>query len=60
MTITSMTGFARDERGDDRGSWLWEVRSVNSRGLDLRVKLPPGLDRLEQPARAAAKARSPR
>ena len=48
----SMTGFASSADGD----WVWEVRSVNHRGLDLRFRLPPGLDRLEPPARTAVRA----
>ena len=47
MTLMSMTGFARTEgaRGDLR--WFWEVKSVNGRGLDPRLRLPPGYERLE-------------
>lgn len=52
-----MTGFARTEGGNDTANWVWEVRSVNSRGLDTRCRMPPGLDRLEGPARKAAGAR---
>lgn len=52
-----MTGFARTEGGRGAADWVWEVRSVNSRGLDVRCRLPPGLDRLEGPARKAAGAR---
>ena len=48
-----MTGFASSADGD----WVWEVRSVNHRGLDLRFRLPPGLDRLEPGARKAVRAR---
>ncbi len=51
--LSSMTGFA-SAAGPD---WLWEVRSVNHRGLDLRLRLPPGRDRLEPPARKAVQAR---
>lgn len=54
MTISGMTGFARAE-GEHAGQrWTWEVRSVNGRGLDLKLRLPPGLDALEPPVRAAA------
>jgi len=47
MALKSMTGFARAdaELGDVR--FVWEVKSVNSRGLELRLRLPPGLDRLD-------------
>jgi uncharacterized protein (TIGR00255 family) len=42
-----MTGFARSEGVDEGISWRWEAKSVNGRGLDVRLRLPPGLDRLE-------------
>lgn len=47
MTLQSMTGFARDEGhlGDDH--WVWEIRSVNGKSLDLRFRLPSGLENLE-------------
>ena len=45
-----MTGFAHAEGPD----WSWELRSVNGRGLDLRLRLPPGLDTLEPALRDAA------
>ncbi|KAA5603269.1 YicC family protein [Roseospira marina] len=51
-----MTGFARAQGqidGPQGGSWAWEARSVNGRGLDLRVRLPQGFDTLDGPARAA-------
>jgi len=48
-----MTGFARAEGEADGIAWVWEVRSVNGRGLDLRLRLPPGFEALEAPARAA-------
>jgi len=51
-----MTGFARAQgRLDDPtgASWIWEVRSVNGRGLDVRVRLPQGFESLDVPARAA-------
>lgn len=57
MAIASMTGFARAQGQDDEQSWHWEVKSVNARGLDLRFRLPSGLDRLEVDARAAVGTR---
>ncbi len=48
-----MTGFARSDGRDGACDWIWEVKSVNSRGLDLRCRLPAGLDRLETKAREA-------
>jgi uncharacterized protein (TIGR00255 family) len=52
MTIASMTGFARTEGHDGLLSWAWELKSVNSKSLDLRFRLPPGFDALELPLRA--------
>ncbi|WEX07623.1 YicC/YloC family endoribonuclease [Chelativorans sp. AA-79] len=51
MTIQSMTGFARASLEDDVAAVSWELKSVNGRGLEARVRLPPGLERLEQPAK---------
>jgi uncharacterized protein (TIGR00255 family) len=48
-----MTGFARSEGEADGISWIWEVRSVNGRSLELRLRLPPGFEPLEPPLRAA-------
>ena len=42
-----MTGYARVESSDLRTSWVWEAKSVNGRGLDVRVRLPSGHDALE-------------
>ena len=53
MTISSMTGFARVAGEADGLSWVWELKSVNSRSLDMRLRLPPGLDALEAPLRTA-------
>jgi len=55
--LASMTGFARAAGADQDASWVWELRSVNGRGLDLRFKLPAGLDRLEPQLRALATGR---
>jgi uncharacterized protein (TIGR00255 family) len=49
-----MTGFARAEGGAVGLTWVWELRSVNGRGLDLRFRLPPGWDALEPGLRGAA------
>jgi uncharacterized protein (TIGR00255 family) len=48
-----MTGYARAQGADDRRHWVWEARSVNGRNLEIRCRVPPGFDRLENPARAA-------
>jgi len=54
VALASMTGFARAQGRDDGGEWIWEAKSVNGRGLDLRFRLPAGFDRLELAGRAAA------
>lgn len=51
MTVTSMTGFARVDGAAAGYSWAWEVKSVNSKGLDLRFRVPHGFDRIEAAAR---------
>lgn len=53
MTVSSMTGFARADGHEDGASWVWELKSVNSKSLDLRFRLPPGLDGLELPLRTS-------
>ncbi len=51
MALQSMTGFAR-ATGDHQGTAItWELRSVNGRGLDARLRLPGGNERLEPTAR---------
>lgn len=52
MTLQSMTGFARADGALDGTAWHWELRSVNNRGLDLRLRLPPGFDAIEPAVRA--------
>lgn len=49
-----MTGFARVEGSHAGQSWTWELRSVNGRGLELRLRLPPGLEGMEAALREAA------
>ncbi|MGK6312759.1 YicC/YloC family endoribonuclease [Neorhizobium sp. DT-125] len=51
MTLQSMTGFARSEGSSGRNRFAWELRSVNGKGLDMRLRLPPGLERLEPDVR---------
>ncbi|WP_288900734.1 YicC/YloC family endoribonuclease [uncultured Sneathiella sp.] len=57
MTINSMTGFARASGSLDGVGWLWEVKSVNGRGLEVRCRLPSGFDYIEDKLRKAVKAR---
>ena len=51
MPLSSMTGFARAEGKDAQAGWVWELRSVNGRGLDTRLRLPSGFEGVEAPAR---------
>jgi uncharacterized protein (TIGR00255 family) len=51
MNVQSMTGFARREGTTGRHRWVWELRSVNGKGLDLRLRLPSGFEGLEVEAR---------
>ena len=54
-TLMSMTGFAREGGAlADGTAFVWELRSVNGRGLDLRLRLLPGQDALEPLLREAA------
>ncbi len=54
MTLKSMTGFARRDGTSGAATWHWEVRSVNGRGLDVRLRFPPGYEALEPKVREAA------
>ena len=54
MTVTSMTGFARRDGAIGSTRWSWEVKTVNGKGLDVRLRLPQGFDAVEVQARAAA------
>ncbi len=47
-----MTGFARGHGVSGAYGWSWELKSVNAKGLDLRLRLPPGWDPIEAPVRA--------
>lgn len=55
--IASMTGFARVEGACDGARWTWEIRSVNGRGLDVRVRAPGFVDQADRQFRQAAAAR---
>ena len=57
MAPSSMTGFARAAGQNEALSWTWEVKSVNGRGLDARLRLPGGFEALEPKLRAALAAR---
>jgi uncharacterized protein (TIGR00255 family) len=52
MALSSMTGFARGHGETGGYAWAWEIKSVNAKGLDLRLRLPSGWDALEAPVRS--------
>jgi len=52
MALSSMTGFARCNGTSGAYAWAWELRSVNGKNLDLRLRLPAGWDAVEAPVRA--------
>lgn len=52
MPLNSMTGFARVEGAHGAVRWHWELRSVNGKGLDARLRLPSGMDAIEAKLRA--------
>jgi uncharacterized protein (TIGR00255 family) len=54
MALSSMTGFARSHGVCGSYSWTWEIKSVNGKGLDLRLRLPAGWDAIEPALRANA------
>jgi uncharacterized protein (TIGR00255 family) len=51
MALSSMTGFARSHGGSGPFTFDWELKSVNAKGFDLRLRLPPGWDELEAHAK---------
>ncbi|MCO6415383.1 YicC family protein [Siccirubricoccus sp. KC 17139] len=60
-TLMSMTGFARESGHlPDGTAYVWELRSVNGRGLDFRLRLPNGQDALEPALREATAKRMKR
>ena len=54
MALSGMTGFARVNGEATWGSWHWEARSVNGRGLDVRLNMPSGLEEVQKSVRKAA------
>jgi uncharacterized protein (TIGR00255 family) len=47
MTLSSMTGFSRVQGQSLRAQWAWELKTVNAKGYDLRLRLPSGLEGVE-------------
>jgi uncharacterized protein (TIGR00255 family) len=54
MVLSSMTGFARSHGTSGPYAFEWELKSVNAKGFDLRMRLPPGWDDLEPLTRKRA------
>ncbi|MBN8935233.1 MAG: YicC family protein [Rhizobiales bacterium] len=54
MALSSMTGFARGHGVAGPYVWAWELKSVNAKGLDLKLRLPSGWDAIEPGVRKAA------
>ena len=54
MALSSMTGFARSNGASGPYTLEWELKSVNAKGFDLRLRLPPGWDELEAFAKKRA------
>src|ERR1700719_2847166 len=54
MALSSMTGFARSHGASGPFAFEWELKSVNAKGFDLRMRLPPGWDELEALAKKRA------
>jgi len=54
MALSSMTGFARSHGASGSYAFEWELKSVNAKGFDLRLRLPPGWDDLEAFAKKRA------
>ena len=55
MTLSSMTGFGRTEGHFKNYSWVWEIRSVNGKALDIRMRIPSTLDAFDQFIRTTLK-----
>jgi len=54
MALSSMTGFARSHGASGPYAFEWELKSVNAKGFDLRLRLPPGWDEIEAFAKKRA------
>ena len=52
-----MTGFARADGAENDYRWAWEIRSVNARAMDLRIRIPPGMESLDVRLKPAVAAR---
>lgn len=55
--LRSMTGFASVQGAHGVWSWTLDIRSVNGRGLDLRLRMPDWIEGLEPEVRKLLQAR---
>ena len=55
--LQSMTGFGRAAAEHNGTAISWEIKSVNGKAVEARLRLPPGFERLEQPVRQAVQKR---
>ncbi|MCR9254800.1 MAG: YicC family protein [Alphaproteobacteria bacterium] len=53
--LESMTGYGRAEGSDGRTTWVWDIRSVNGRSQDVRLRMPNGFEALDPEIRAKIK-----
>ncbi|MCK5503037.1 MAG: YicC family protein, partial [Tritonibacter mobilis] len=54
MTLHSMTGFASGQGAEGAYTWVWDIRSVNAKGLDVRIRVPDWLEGLENEIKTCA------
>src|SRR6056297_1111537 len=54
--LRSMTAFASGKGAQGRHSWSWDLRGVNGKGLDLRLRVPDWIEGLEAALRARLSA----
>src|ERR1700683_363754 len=54
MALSSMTGFARTHGVSGSYAWAWEIKAVNGKGRDLRLRLPAGWEAVEPAVRSRA------
>ncbi|MEP4248842.1 YicC/YloC family endoribonuclease [Tateyamaria sp.] len=58
--LRSMTGFAAATGSMDPFRWTWDLRSVNGKGLDVRLRVPDWIEGLEAALRPMLQARAHR
>lgn len=50
--LNSMTGYASASGAGQGFEWTWEMRGVNAKGLDIRIRVPDWIEGLEAGIRA--------